>query len=77
MNTLVKESAFIKYLMSVERRFAIKHVIDCLMNGEPDNEAWALMAEIHGEDWRCSPSRLPDYVNNALNELEFGGKDER
>lgn len=57
---------FMKYLNSISPNKAVNHVVDCLVHGEPDNEAWALMEACHGPDWACTPEDLPQLIIEAL-----------
>ena len=62
-------TAFEKYLISLPNYEATLYLIHCLKNGEPDNQAWALMAEFNGEKWSCKPEDLPKFVSKTIMSL--------
>lgn len=69
MNQTEELTAFEAYLLKISPIEAIQHILDCLVRGEPQNEAWALMTEFNGEDWSCDPAELPKLIARTLGEL--------
>lgn len=59
-------NSFRKFLVTLPTTQAIQHVYDCLANGEPNNEAWELMSEVHGDDWKCPKESLGSYIHESI-----------
>lgn len=63
-------NAFERWLLNQPRQVAVAHVMDCLISGDRDNAAWALMEAAHGPKWSCAPSELRQLVDEAITALE-------
>lgn len=68
--SLSPSPSFVKYLKAIGPNKAVNHLVDCLINGEANNDAWVLMARAHGPDWQCSPKDLPQKIVDALVYIE-------
>jgi hypothetical protein len=72
-------TAFENYLLTLPIRTAVDHIIQCLVSGESDNQAWGFMEEFNGPDWKCKPQDLHNVVGRSLHRLSIkaiviGGK---
>lgn len=54
-------SAFEQYLIKLGPEQGAMHLIECLKNGPSDTEAWNVMEQINGSEWKCPPEYLPHY----------------
>ena len=61
-------TAFEKYILSLHRPAAVRHVFDCLMG--MGKEAWEFMDKYQGADWACPADELCQTIDNAINNLE-------
>lgn len=82
----MKQTALERYLLSIEPRDAIEHLLECLIYCDSDSEAWQIMAEYNGPDWRSHPKDIRRFIGRtihsmALKELTLklskGGEDEK
>lgn len=63
-------SAFERYLLGLSREAATEHVLQCLVYGEPDSEAWILMEEFNGKKWKCPADEIRTLIGESLDGLE-------
>jgi len=65
----IRETAFVRYLLSLPRHKAIAHMITCLRGGDSENAAWDLMEEVNGE-WVCARKKLPAFIGKTLDKIK-------
>lgn len=64
-------NAFKQFLMNQDPIEATQHVIECLKGGSPNSEAWTLMSDHYGDDWKCPPEHLPSLVLAVIYRLKY------
>jgi hypothetical protein len=67
-------NSFERFLLAINRESAVLHLIDCLVAGPKGNQAWDLMEEFNGSEWRCEPQELVALLYKTLSSLEEKSK---
>ena len=64
-NFMQELTAFEKYLLKLPLRNAVTHVLDCLKSSD-GTQAWELMEEFNGPDWKCPPAEIGNLVARTI-----------
>lgn len=64
-------TSFEKYLVSMPEDEATLYVLHCLKNGDLNNDAWGLMSEFNGHDWKCAPEEMQKFVLKTIISLRL------